>query len=66
MRNIKQERYDRLVEQTEEGKEYSDEQLTERVQLFYELHPNRQYWKDTYPHLTPRDVWGVDTSCYDG
>jgi hypothetical protein len=64
MRNLKQERYDQLVEQTEEGKEYSDEQLTERVQLFYELDPSRQYWRDESPNLTPRDVWGIDTSCY--
>ncbi len=60
--NAKQKRYDDLVAKDEE---LTDEELTERVQLFYELDPNRQYWRDESPNLSPRDVWGIDTSCYD-
>jgi len=61
MRNLKQERYDQLAEKDEN---LTNEELEEQVQLFYELNPDVQYWRDTSPNLTPRDVWGVDTSCY--
>jgi len=60
----KQERYDELCRIDEEDN-ITDEQMTEQVQLFYELNPKRQYWRDTSPDLTPRTVWGVDTSKYD-
>lgn len=60
----KQERYDELCKKEEKG-ELTDAEMTEQVQLFYELDPSRQYWRDTSPNLTPCDVWGVDTSCYE-
>lgn len=59
----KQERYDQLCEK-EDHTDLSRDELKESTQLFYELNPDRQYWLDHSPHLTPRDVWGVDTSCY--
>lgn len=66
MSNLKQQRYEELYRLTEdENTEYTQEQLTERVQLYYELNPQDQYWRGTSPNLTPKDVWGVDTSCYD-
>lgn len=65
MKNLKQKRYDYLRSITEaEGAEYDNELDTEQVQLYYELHPEDQYWRGTSPNLTPRDIWGVDTSCY--
>jgi hypothetical protein len=66
MSNLKRKRYEELYRLTEsDDAEYTDEQLTERIRLYYELNPEDQYWRDTSPNLTPRDVWGVDTSCYD-
>ena len=61
----KQERYEQLRRITEaEDAEYNDELYTEQCLIFYELNPKHQYWRDTSPELTPRDVWGVDTSKY--
>lgn len=66
MSNLKQQRYEELRRITEaEDWQYDDEVYTEQCQLFYELHPEHQYWRDTDPNLAPRDVWGVDTSCYE-
>jgi hypothetical protein len=63
MANLKKKRYEWLVQKTENFP-YTDDELSERVQLFYELYPEHQYWRDSDPTLTPRDVWGVDTSVY--
>lgn len=66
MKNLKQERYDYLRSINDpEDAPYNDELYTEQCQIFYELVPARQYWRDTNPSLTLRDIWGVDTSVYD-
>jgi hypothetical protein len=66
MKNLKQERYDYLKSINDpEDAPYNDELYTEQCQLFYELYPEHQYWRDRSPHLTPRDVWCIDTSVYD-
>lgn len=61
MSKEKQKRYEYLRDLDEFT---SDEQDTERLQIFYELHPEAQYWRVTHPDWTPQDIWGVDTSCY--
>lgn len=62
----KQERYEQLRSINDpEDATYNDELYTEQVQLYYELNPNRQYWRDTSPDISPQDIWGIDTSCYD-
>jgi hypothetical protein len=61
----KQERYEYLRSITEaEGAEYNHELYTEQCQLYYELNPRDQYWRDRLPNVAPRDVWKVDTSKY--
>lgn len=61
MAKTKQERYEELCEKDEN---MTDEEITESVQLFYELDPNRQYWREHAPDMTPQSIWKVDTSCY--
>ena len=60
--NSRQKRYEELVARDEN---LTDEELKERVQLFYELDTSRQYWRDKSPNITPGDIWGIDASCYD-
>ena len=66
MKNLKQERYDylRTINDPDDAP-YNDKLYTEQCQLSYELNPDRQYWRDRSPNLTPQDIWGVDTSVYD-
>ena len=60
----KRQRYEQLA-QLERDDTIQDEDLTEMVQLFYELYPESQYWRESSPDLTPQDIWGFDTSKYD-
>ena len=64
MANLRQERYDELTVK-ELNETMTDQEMTEQVQLYYELNPQSQYCRDTNPNLTPHAVLGVDTSCYD-
>lgn len=65
MSNPKQQRYEQLRSINDRDDiPYNDELYTEQVQLFYELNPDSQYWREESPNLTPKDVWGIDTSCY--
>lgn len=64
MSNLKQQRYEELRRITDaDDWEHDDEVYAEQCQLFYELNPHE--WRPSNPSLTPRDVWGVDTSCYE-
>jgi hypothetical protein len=57
----KQERYDEL----EKRDDLEYEEFTERLQLFYEMYPEQQYWRKESPNLIPHTIWGIDTSCYE-
>ena len=62
----KQERYDYLRSINEaEGAQPIDTLTAEQVQLFFELNPEEQWWREDSPNVTPRDIWGIDTSCYE-
>ena len=57
----KQNRYDELCTKADEikakGGEISEHEQTERIQLYYELHPDDQYWRQLSPQVTPEDLW---------
>jgi hypothetical protein len=60
----KQERYNELTVK-ELNDTISDEEMTEQVQLHYEIDPRAQkYFSEVAPGETPQDVWGMDTRRY--
>jgi len=64
-KQTKRERYEQLAAMPEGTQ--TDEERTERIQLFYELDPSRQYWNEGKPleqQRTPQGIWGIDTSSY--
>jgi len=54
----KQARYEELCAKFDnEEEEITDAEIAESTRLYYELHPEEQYWRDTHPELTPEDLW---------
>lgn len=65
-KDARRERYEQLRKITEaEDAEYDDKLYTEQCQLFYELNPEDFKGIGARKGEKPRDIWGVDTSCYD-
>ncbi len=51
-------RYNELAAKEEEDPEgLTDLETEESVQLFYELHPDEQYWRDQQPDMTPENFF---------
>ena len=53
-RAAKQARYDELCANEERN---DDAEMTEQVQLFYELHPEHQHWLSATDRRTPQQIW---------